>query len=138
MDSSESKDMREMQDQRTVQFGRAIVIAIIAIVLFISALLISLKGETLNQDAIRWILTAGLFIAVYRGQNWARILSGVLLGLGAIIAGLGAFGVAGAAYLIVGMAILYGTSAVLLLFHPGVRAFLEHQRERYRDNAPPK
>lgn len=107
------------------------VLAVIVASLTMSLLVIVLfnlgRGpERLPQQIIRFLLTAGLCVFLYRGANWARWVGGVLFALGALgslLGGLALLSTSIAGVLLLVMCLVYSASAVILLFVPTVRAY---------------
>ena len=111
--------------------GRWLVLAVIVASLSLSVLVIVAfnigRGpERLPQQTVRFVLTVGLCIFLYRGSNWARWVAGILFalgGLGSLIEGVAALSTSMASLLLFGMGLVYLGSAVILFFVPAVRAY---------------
>ncbi|GAA5101172.1 hypothetical protein GCM10023210_40460 [Chryseobacterium ginsengisoli] len=115
---------------------------------FASLLLISLYSIYVNQSSkseidvqqlviqiIRFLLTIGLFVMVYDGKNWARILLMVLLSITILIAIIALFTInisftAKAPFIV--MIFIYSSA----IYHFGVssyKAFYNYQNRKERD-----
>lgn len=112
--------------------GRSLVLAVIVASLSLSVLVIVAfnigRGpERLPQQIVRFFLTVGLCVILYRGANWARWVAGILFalgGLGSLIGGVASLSTSiMAGLLLVVMGLVYLASAVILLFVPAVRAY---------------
>jgi hypothetical protein len=122
-----------------IQRGRLIVIVVIAAVLLISCFtfLAGIARSNLSPFAmVRFALTIGLCVMLWRGHSWARWLSAVLFGLGGIAAILVLASSAtddnpmiGTTMLFFGV-IYFAISATLIL-SSDVRAFAVFQRNEY-------
>ena len=82
--------------QTQIVQGRRIILAVIVTTLTLSALVIIVynfvRGQDhLHQQVVRFTLTVGLCIALYRGANWARLTVVVLYwlaGMGGLLWGI--------------------------------------------------
>ena len=118
-----------MQPQREV--GRRIVLAVIVATLTMSVLIIvtfnAVQGpQRLPQQIVRFFLTVGLCVFLYRGANWARWVAGILFamaGLGSLLGGVAALTTSMAGLGLLVMGLVYVASTVVLLLVPTVRAF---------------
>ncbi|MBF6640839.1 DUF4240 domain-containing protein [Flavobacterium sp. J49] len=85
--------LAEIGKKNTILISISIVLVSIHTIYFYHSVRPEIETEKLIQQLVRLLLTIGLLIAVYKGKNWARILSIVLFSialLGALI-GLGTF-----------------------------------------------
>jgi len=120
------------------QRGRWLLATAIAVTLFGDAIVILLKisksglGAS-GGSAVRWFVTAALFYAVWRGQQWARWLMVGLLGLGLLLTAPGML--RSMHPLLIGVVLQLGITLALLAFPPSVSAFISHQRRRYEGNS---
>lgn len=111
--------------------GRWLVLAIIVASLSLSLLAIAafnISGgpERLPRQIVRFFLTVGLCVFLYRGANWARWVAGILFalgGLGSLIGGVAVLTTSMAGLLLFVMGLVYLASALILLFVPAVRAY---------------
>jgi hypothetical protein len=111
--------------------GRRLILAVIAATLTLDVLAIVtssaiLGPQRLPQQIVRFLLSIGLCVYLYRGANWARWVAGILYalaGLGSLVAGLAALTASMAGLLLLVMGLVYVASAVVLLFVPTVRAY---------------
>ena len=110
--------------------GRRLVVLVIVACLTLSVLVIFayniiVGSDTLPQQIVRLILTAGLCIFLYRGANWARWVASVLFALGGLFSLFAwliipSIRLTGLLQLVMGL--VYGAIAIVLLFVPTVRA----------------
>ena len=73
---------------RTVLISISILLVSLHTIYFYNLVFTEVETKKIVQQIIRFILTVGLLIMVYKGKNWARIISLILFtiaGLGAII-----------------------------------------------------
>ena len=118
-----------MQPQREV--GRRLVLAVIVATLTMSVLVIVTFNavqdpQRLPQQIVRFFLTVGLCVFLYRGANWARWVAGILFamaGLGSLLGGVAALTTSMAGLGLLVMGLVYVASTVVLLLVPTVRAF---------------
>ncbi len=117
--------------------GRIIVLVIAAAIIGFSALTISFYVLTvgpheLPSQLVRFALTVGLMVCVYRGFVWARTLAAALFGLGTIGAAIDVLtmapeqGVINRGILTI-YVLVYGGATAALLFSSSVREFLNGQ-----------
>ena len=92
-------------------------------------------SQKLPAQVVRFLLTIGLAVCLYRGQSWARYLMVFLFGLAAIMSLFALPSVMAnahpvmIAYLVV-MIGGYAASAISLVALPSVGKFMMHQRNR--------
>lgn len=111
--------------------GRRLVLAIIVASLALSVLAILVfnvaRGpERLPQQIVRFLLTVGLCVFLYRGANWARWVAGILFtlgGVGSLLVGSVALTTSLAGLLLIAMGLIYAGSAVVLFFVPPVQRY---------------
>jgi hypothetical protein len=111
--------------------GRRLVLAVIVASLALEVLTIALFNLQLGparlpQQIIRFLLTIGLCIFLYRGANWARWLAGVLFALVgpiSLVLGLGTLPMTSGSLLLIVIGTVYMACAVILLFVPRVRMY---------------
>ena len=121
----------------SVKKGKNIVIGIICILLGVSLLSIllnifSIGTGKIGTQAVRFFLTAALCFFVYKGQNWAKWVTVVLMSIAALAGLIGTLSVM--AYPLLGAIsfiyfILYTTVVILLLAPKSVKEFMEYQRK---------
>lgn len=110
--------------------GRRLVLAIIVASLAISVLVIVAftvaRGTALlPQQIVRFLLTVGLCVFLYRGANWARWVAVILFALGGVMSLVGASAPSSTSMsglLLLLMGLVYAASALILLLVPTVRA----------------
>jgi presenilin-like A22 family membrane protease len=123
-----------MESQITT--GRRIVLAVIVATLTLSVLSIftynvRLGQERITQQIIRYLLTIGLCVLLYKGANWARWVMGSLLGYTGVLAMFG--GIAFSfnprfSLLLIVMGMVYLAAAAALFFIPAVRAYFSQKK----------
>ena len=109
--------------------GRRIVLAIIVAFVVLDAFttisyLMVFGPDRLPYQSLRFVLTVGLCVFLYRGANWARRVTVVLFGLAGLAGlseGIGLGG--GGGLLLIVMGLFYVASVIVLLFVPTVRAY---------------
>jgi hypothetical protein len=117
--------------QAQTETGRRLVLAVIVATLTLEVLAIvafnTVQGpQSLPQQIVRFFLTVGLCVFLYRGANWARWVAGILYalgGLGSLVGGVATLTTTMAGLGLLIMGIVYVASAVILFFVPTVRAF---------------
>jgi len=89
-------------------------------------------------SVLRWLITAALLYAIWRGHRWARWLMVGLLGLGLVL--IGPVALVSMHPLAIAVALQFIIALGLLAFSPSVSAFIDYQRALYSENkkAPPK
>ena len=120
--------------------GRRIVLAIIVAILAIDTFVIVWSNvgsgtELTPQQVVRFVLTVGLCVFLYRGANWARWVTVVLFGLAGLAGLMGGIGLSysyrevaardGGGLLLIVMGLVYVASVIALLFVPTVRAYFD-------------
>jgi hypothetical protein len=117
--------------QAHTEAGHRLVLTVIVATLTLSVLVIvasyTIQGpQRLPRQIVRFFLTVGLCVFLYRGANWARWVAGILFavaGLGSLVDGVGALTISVAGLALLAMGLVYVASAVILLFVPTVQAF---------------
>lgn len=123
-----------------VNRGRIVVVCVIVFVIGFSILTILLfnllsGSQRLPAQIVRFALTVGLAVCLYKGQSWARYVMAVLFGIAAAMSlfSLPAM-ISNAHPIMLGYFIVmiagYAASAISLIAVPSVGKFLEHQRSR--------
>ena len=136
----EPTDVSTHGDEQLVGRGRFVVLCVIGFVVMFSLLTILLfnllsGSQKLPAQVVRFLLTIGLAVCLYRGQSWARYLMVFLFGLAAIMSLFAPPSVMASAhpvmiaYLVV-MIGGYAASAISLVALPSVGKFMMHQRNR--------
>jgi hypothetical protein len=113
--------------------GRRLVISATFFILFGDGAVILItmpdsEFRVLVASVLRWLITAGLLFAIWRGQRWARWLVVTLLAVG-----LGSFvpaSIQNPNPLLIGLIVQFGFALVLLASPPSVTAFQAFQRGR--------
>ncbi len=116
-----------------VERGRRLVLAVMVATLTLSVLVIGtfniVQGsERLPQQIVRFLLTVGLCVFLYRGANWARWVASVLFvlgGVGSLLGGIAVLSTSMTGLLLIGVGLVYVASAVVLLAVPAVRAYFQ-------------
>lgn len=113
-------------DRHDPELGRRIVLGLVIVVLVLSVtgMLLSLwlrGSERLLGQLGRLLLEYSLGMELYRGHRWARWLTVCLFGAAAAVT---SWFLATRSFepLLLGLVVVHGCSALLLLFHPAVRA----------------
>jgi len=104
----------------------AIVVATLALSVLVDVMLITNRGSERLWDIVRFLLTVGLCVFLYRGVNWARWVASILFALGGLRSLIGGGTILArsmAGLLLLGMGLVYVASAVILLFVPTVKAY---------------
>lgn len=115
-----------MTSEREAKRGRRLVLAVIFAAIAISAVTIvtfniGVGPERLPQQIVRFLLTFGLSVFLYRGANWARLLWAFLSGLSGLLFLVMFLGNLNLLALIFGF--VYTASAIILLFSPSVKRY---------------
>jgi hypothetical protein len=116
--------------------GRALLLTGFAVALFgdiciTSALIVPRVGfgPMTIASVIRWLFTAALLFAIWRGHRWARWLIVGLFTVGFLLVVRAILRVSHP--LLVAVAVHLGLTVVLLAFPSSVSAFIRYQRLRY-------
>ncbi|HSY43004.1 MAG TPA: hypothetical protein VK811_03780 [Candidatus Acidoferrum sp.] len=80
----------------------------------------------------RWLITAALFYAIWRGHNWVRWLVVVLYGAGLLLIIVPMM--RSLQPILIFVALQFCITIALLVFPPSVSAFIQYQRQRYKKN----
>jgi hypothetical protein len=117
--------------------GRIIVLVVASAIIGLSALTIAfyvfaVGPQKLPVQFVRFALTVGLMVCVYRGFVWARAVTVLLMGLGCVGSAITALTMEPEQSVILrsimGIYVLvYGGAAAVLLFSSSVREFLNSQ-----------
>lgn len=123
--------------------GKKMLIAVIVANLVISVFTIAIYASLLNtigetskaayelaQGLFRFVLECLMFLFIFKGHRWARIVAMVLFGLGGVFALLMVFR---SGYLMLFMAILYILSFIVLL-SKSVKAYQRYKKHGAMDD----
>lgn len=83
------KELEAIGKKRTILISISILLVSLHTIYFYYSIRPDLETKKLVQQIIRFLLTAGLLFAVYKGKNWAKITLLILLSIavvGAIVA----------------------------------------------------
>lgn len=95
-----------------------------------------IESKKIIQQTIRFLLTIGLLIMVYRGKNWARIVSIILFSLGALAAIVGLTTITSAVVNkipFIVMILVYSSALYHFWFSKSFKAFFDYKNNY---NAP--
>ena len=119
-------------DRHDPELGRRIVLGIVIAILILSITVLVLPLWLHGSDrpirrAGRLVLEFTLGMELYRGRTWARWLVVCLLGIAVVVS---SWFLATRAFepLQLGALVVHGSSALLLVFHPAVRAHFAANR----------
>ena len=128
--AAESFDRYERYEDKKIKYGKWFVLAsallccsLSAIVIFMYLYRMELSIENILPRIIRFLLTVGIFILIYRGQNWARWLMTFFSGIVVILI----FNNINNAMMLI-MLLVYVTT-IILLVSPHVSAYLKYAKE---------
>ncbi|CAM1344292.1 hypothetical protein [Tenacibaculum amylolyticum] len=76
--------LAELGRKRTILISISILLITIHTIYYSNSLQLEIKTTRIIGQAVRFFLTAGLLIMIYKGKSWAKIVGLVLFSLGAI------------------------------------------------------
>ena len=116
---------------RTILISISILMVSLHSIYFYNSIIPEIESKKIIQQSIRFLLTIGLLIMVYKGKNWARIVSIILYWLGVLggIVGLTtiASGVVNKIPFIV-MILVYSSALYHFWFSKSFKAFFDDQK----------
>jgi len=83
-------DLIKTGRKRTIQISLSILLVSIHTIYFYHAGRPEIETKKLVQQSVRFLLTVGLLIGVYRGLKWAKIVSMILFSLAILGSSIGA------------------------------------------------
>lgn len=118
--------------RRTILISISILLISLHTIYFYHAVRPEIETEKLFQQILRFLLTAGLLVMVYKGKKWAKNVSIVLFSIGIIGALVGILAVEGVLVnkipLFV-MAFIYSVAVYHFGFSKDYKAFFEYQNK---------
>ncbi|TCN56441.1 hypothetical protein EV142_105219 [Flavobacterium circumlabens] len=115
---------------KTIFISISILMVSLHTIYFYNSTMPEIELKKIIQQTIRFLLTIGLLILVYRGKNWARILSVILFSLGILGAIIGLITIKTAPVnktpLIV-MILVYSIAVYHFWFSKSFKAFFDYQ-----------
>lgn len=118
--------------QKTILISISILIVSLHTIYFYNSTIPEIGSKKTFQQVVRFLLTIGLLIMVYKGKNWARIVSVILFSLGVLGAIIGLTTitttlVANKTPLIV-MFLVYSLAVYHFWFSKSFKAFFDYQK----------
>ncbi len=125
--------LEQIGKKRTILISISILLVSLHTIYFYNSAVPEIETKKIIQQIIRFILTVGLLFLVYKGKNWARIVSIILFSLGLIGAIFGILSVSKPIILktpFIVMIIVYSVA----IYHFGIsksfKAFFDYQNNR--------
>lgn len=124
--------LAQLGKKRTLLISISILIVSLHTIYYYHSVRPEIESKKLVQQIIRFVLTVALLVFLYKGKNWAKILSTVLFALGAIGAIIAVVIIdapfAGKIPLLV-MTFVYSVAVYHFGFSESYKAFFHHQNK---------
>lgn len=122
--------------KRTLSISLSVVLISIHTIYFYHAVRPEIETDKLIQQLIRFALTLGLLVLVYKGVRWAKSVAIVLFSLAIIVAVLGLITIATPSLVskvpLMVMVFIYGLAVYHFAFAKSFKAFFAFQNARLR------
>ena len=76
--------LEKIGKQKTILISISILIVSLHTIYFYNSTIPEIASKKIFQQVVRFLLTIGLLIMVYKGKNWAKIVSIILFSLGVL------------------------------------------------------
>lgn len=123
-------ELTKLGKKKTILISISILLVSIHTIYFYHSLRPEIEAKKLIQQIIRFILTIGLLVMVYKGKNWAKIVSLILFSL-ALLGALVGFGTLEVPFLnkipVIVMIFVYSIAIYHFGFDKSFKEFFEHQ-----------
>ena len=124
---------------RTLLISISILLVSLHTIYFYHAVRPEIETKKLIQQIIRFILTVGLLIVVYKGKKWAKIVSLILFSIAILVALRGLLTIESKSFIIKVPLIVMIMVYSLAVYHFGMsksyKAFFEYQNEKKQNNS---
>lgn len=121
---------------RTILISISVLLVSLHSIYFYNSIIPEIESKKIIQQSIRFLLTIGLLIIVYKGKNWARIVSIILFSLGVLGAIVGLTTITSAVVNkipFIVMILVYSSAVYHFWFSKSFKAFFDYQNNY---NAP--
>jgi hypothetical protein len=121
---------------KTILISISILMVSLHSIYFYNSIIPEIESKKIIQQSIRFLLTVGLLIMVYKGKNWARIVSILLFSLGVFGAIVGLTGITSSVINkipFIVMILVYSAAVYHFWFSKSFKAFFNYQNNY---NAP--
>nr|WP_294932777.1 hypothetical protein [uncultured Flavobacterium sp.] len=121
---------------KTILISISILLVSLHSIYFYNSIIPEIGSKKIIQQSIRFLLTIGLLIMVYKGKNWARIISIILFSLGVLGAIVGLTTITSAVVNkipFIVMILVYSSALYHFWFSKSFKAFFDYQNNY---NAP--
>lgn len=123
-------ELTKLGKKKTILISISILLVSIHTIYFYHSLRPEIEAKKLIQQIIRFLLTIGLLVMVYKGKNWAKIVSLILFSL-ALLGALVGFGTLEVPFLnkipVIVMIFVYSIAIYHFGFDKSFKEFFEHQ-----------
>ena len=116
--------------QKTILISISILIVSLHTIYFYNSTIPEIASKKIFQQVVRFLLTIGLLIMVYKGKNWARIVSIILFSLGVLGAIVGLTTITSAVVNkipFIVMILVYSSALYHFWFSKSFKAFFDYQ-----------
>jgi hypothetical protein len=124
--------------KRTILISISVLMVSLHTMYFYNVMMPEVTTKKIVQQSIRFLLTVGLLVMLYRGKSWARITSIVLFSIGILGAFVGLITIDKTIILkspLIVMLIVYSVALYHFWFSRSFKAFFEHQnKSEYKEN----
>lgn len=121
---------------KTILISISILLVSLHSIYFYNSIIPEIESKKIIQQSIRFLLTIGLLIMVYKGKNWARIVSIILFSIGVLGAIVGLMTITSAVVNkipFIVMILVYSSALYHFWFSKSFKAFFDYQNNY---NAP--
>ncbi|GAL84288.1 hypothetical protein Krodi_0658 [Sporocytophaga myxococcoides] len=119
---------------RTILISISILMVSLHTIYNYNSVFLYIEAKKAGQQIVRFVLTIGILIMVYKGKNWARIALLVLFSVADLLALISLFTIENDILLktpIIVMIIVYSTAIYHLGFSKSFKAFALHQKTKF-------
>lgn len=124
--------LEKIGKQKTILISISILIVSLHTIYFYNSIIPEIASKKIFQQVMRFLLTIGLLIMVYKGKNWARIVSVILFSLGVLGAIIGLTTITTTSIVnkipLIVMFFVYSLAVYHFWFSKSFKAFFDYQK----------
>jgi hypothetical protein len=128
-----NREIIKIGKRRTILISISVLLVSLHTIYFYHAVRPEIETKKLIQQVIRFLLTVGLLIAVFKGKKWAEIVSIVPFSLAILGALSGVVAIESGSFVnkvpLLVMIFVYSVAAYHFGFSKSFKAFFDHQNE---------
>ena len=125
--------LEQIGKRRTILISISILLVSLHTIYFYNSVVPEIETKKIIQQIIRFLLTVGLLIMIYKGKNWAKVIAIILFSLGVLGAVFGLFSIPKSIILkipFIVMIFVYSVAIYHFGFSKSFKAFSDYQNKK--------